>query len=97
MMSLFICIRYCHSLRYRGFNPSRDRLLHKVASWEVVVHLRKVTFVFGANEVLKVGGSAASNSVSALVYMLALALQLLAQPYEESSSNLVRKQPSICR
>ena len=65
-------------------------MLQKVASWEVVVHLRKVTFVFGANEVLKVGGSAASNSVSALVYVLALALQLLAKPYEESSSNLVR-------
>eukprot|EP01043_Picozoa_sp_COSAG02_P034818 COSAG02_NODE_2457_length_8810_cov_4.343933_3_plen_56_part_00 len=54
------------------------------------MHLRKVTFVFGANEVLKIGGSAASNSVSALVYVLALALQLLAKPYEESSSNLVR-------
>ena len=57
--------------------------------------MRKVLFVFGANEVLKVGGSAASNSVSALVYALVLALQLITGPYEEPTSNLVRYLPII--
>lgn len=88
-LTLLSCRRY-HSLRYRGFSPTRDGLLRRFASWEVIVHIRKIAFVFGANEVLKVGGSAASNSVSALVYVLALALQLIVGPYEESSSNLVR-------
>ena len=65
-------------------------MIRKFASWESVVNIRKVVFVFGANEVLTVGGSAASNSVSALVYVLALVLQLIVGPYEEPSSNLVR-------
>jgi hypothetical protein len=76
------------SNKYRGFNPSREGLIKKFASWEVLVHLRKVIFVLGSSEVLKVGGSAASNSVSALVYVLALALQLIFAPYEESLSNM---------
>ena len=76
------------SNKYRGFNPSREGLIKKFASWEVLVHLRKVIFVLGSSEVLKVGGSAASNSVSALVYVLALALQLIFAPYEESRSNM---------
>jgi hypothetical protein len=91
---ILLSCRRCHSLRYRGFSPSRspawDGLLRRLASWELAVHIRKITFVFGANEVLKVGGSAAANSVSALVYVLVLALQLIVGPYEESSSNLVR-------
>ena len=91
---ILLSCRSCHSLRYRGFSPSRspawDGLLRRLASWELAVHIRKITFVFGANEVLKVGGSAAANSVSALVYVLVLALQLIVGPYEESSSNLVR-------
>jgi hypothetical protein len=90
---ILLSCRRCHSLRYRGFSylGSYYRgLLRRLASWELAVHIRKITFVFGANEVLKVGGSAAANSVSALVYVLVLALQLIVGPYEESSSNLVR-------